>query len=354
MDTAINTSVNGKPILNVENLQISFKTDEGLVRAVNGLDFTVKRGQTLGIVGESGSGKSVSTQAIMRLLPKNAIIDDSSSIEFQRKDGKIVDVTKLNPRGREVRDIRGGEVAMIFQEPMSSFSPVYTIGNQITEAVLEHRNVDKKEAREIAIDMLDKVGISNPAVRIDQYPFELSGGMRQRAMIAVALSTRPSLLIADEPTTALDVTIQAQILQLMRQLRDEFHMAIIFITHDLGVISQIADEVVVMYLGQIMERGTTRDVIYNPQHSYTQKLLEAIPRLDNLGGRLAAVGGDIPSPLERPSGCPFHTRCPQFMAGTCDTADPSQIRLTATHQVNCFLYDDQMKITNGELSMVNE
>ena len=326
-------------LVTVTNLKVCFKTDEGLIRAVDGVDFTVKRDKTLGIVGESGSGKSVSTQAIMQLLPRNAVIDPDSSIKFYRPNGDIVDITRLKPESREVRRIRGGDISMIFQEPMSSFSPVYTIGHHITEAIMAHRQVSKKEAQAMAIDMLDRVGIANPAARVNQYPFELSGGMRQRAMIAVALSTQPALLIADEPTTALDVTIQAQILELMKQLQEELHMAIIFISHDLGVIAQIANEVAVMYLGRVMEYGSATEVINNPQHPYTQRLLKAIPRLDQLGMRLRAVGGDIPSPLERPTGCPFHTRCPHAIPGKCDRRDPGLTRLSATHAVNCFLFE---------------
>jgi peptide/nickel transport system ATP-binding protein len=338
MQTTTNPSGNGHTLLDVQNLKIAFKTDEGLIQAVNGVDFTVKRDKTLGIVGESGSGKSVSTQAIMRLLPRNAVIDPDSTIKLHRANGDTIDITRLGPKSKEVHQIRGGDISMIFQEPMSSFSPVYTIGNHITEAILAHHRVNKKEAREIAVDMLDRVGISNPSVRIDQYPFELSGGMRQRAMIAVALSTQPSLLIADEPTTALDVTIQAQILELMKQLQEELHMAIIFISHDLGVISQIADEIAVMYLGQVMECGSAKDVIKNPQHPYTQRLLKAIPRLDHLGQRLRSVGGDIPSPLERPTGCPFHTRCAQAIP-KCNRHDPGLTRLSETHAVSCFLFE---------------
>lgn len=327
-------------LLEVKDLKISFKTDEGIITAVDGISFSVKQGQTLGIVGESGSGKSVSTWSIMRLLPKNSIIDKNSSIMFQRKNGKVVEITKLKANSRELRKIRGGEVALIFQEPMSSFSPVYTVGNQIMEAVLQHRDVSKAEAEEIAIDMLDRVGISNPAQRFKQFPFELSGGMRQRAMIAVALSMNPSLLIADEPTTSLDVTIQAQILELMNDLQDKVGMAIIFITHNLGVISQVADEIEVMYLGKILERGTTKEIIHQPQHPYTQALLKAIPRLDRIGERLQAISGDIPSPLSRPTGCPFHTRCDQVIPGICDVSMPSPTQLSDTHIVYCFLYEE--------------
>ena len=328
-------------LLEVKNLKISFKTDEGLVTAVDGVDFSVKRGQTLGIVGESGSGKSVSTWSIMRLLPKNAVIEKGSSIRYRRKDGRVVEITELKNNSRELRQIRGGEVALIFQEPMSSFSPVYTIGNQITEAVLQHRDVSKEEAQEIAIDMLDRVGISNPRQRFKQYPFELSGGMRQRAMIAVALSMNPSLLIADEPTTSLDVTIQAQILELMNELQEDLGMAIIFITHNLGVIAQVADVINVMYLGKILERGTTPEIINDPQHPYTQALLKAIPRLDHIGERLTAISGDIPSPLSRPKGCPFYTRCEKVMPGICDVEMPGPVKLSDTHIVYCFLHEEK-------------
>ena len=326
-------------LLEVKDLKVSFKTDEGIITAVDGVTFSVEPGQTLGIVGESGSGKSVSVKAIMQLLPRTAIVGEGSSIQWYSENGDILEITQLKKTGREMRRIRGGEIGMIFQEPMSSFSPVHTIGNQIMEAILQHRQVNKHQAREIAIDMLDKVGISNPSVRVDQYSFELSGGMRQRAMIAVALSMNPSLLIADEPTTSLDVTIQAQILELMNQLQQELGMAIIFITHNLGVIAQVADEVAVMYLGHILERGTAKDVIHQPQHPYTQSLLRAIPHLDRLGERLTAISGDIPSPLERPAGCPFHTRCERVIAGVCDTQRPALTRISSTHTVHCFLHE---------------
>jgi peptide/nickel transport system ATP-binding protein len=331
--------INGNTLLEVKDLKVAFKTDEGIIHALDGVSFSVKRGQTLGIVGESGSGKTVSVKAIMQLLPRTAIVDKDSSIQLHRKNGDIIEITQLKTTGREMQRVRGGEIAMIFQEPMSSFSPVHTIGNQIMEAILAHRQVSKQEAREIAIDILDKVGIANPSVRMDQIPFELSGGMRQRAMIAVALSMNPSLLIADEPTTSLDVTIQAQILELMNQLQEEFKMAIIFITHNLGVIAQVADEVAVMYLGQIMERGTAKEVIHRPQHPYTRSLLQAIPRLDHLGERLTAISGDIPSPLELPGGCPFHTRCEQVIPGVCDTQKPALTQISSTHTVHCFLYE---------------
>ena len=278
-------------ILTVDNLSIDFRTDEGLVSPVRQVSFSVEKGRTLGIVGESGSGKSVTTKAVMRLLPKNAAISEGSKIDYAAKDGTIIDVAGLKPRDRALKKLRGGEIGMIFQEPMASFSPVYTVGNQIMEAILLHRNVTRRQARHMAIDMLDRVGITKPAQRVDQYPHELSGGMRQRAMIAVALSAGPALLIADEPTTALDVTVQAQVLKLMRGLQDEMEMGMIFITHDLGVIAQVADDVAVMYKGEIVERGPVREVIRNPQEPYTRRLLDAIPTLDSVSPP-AEVGSD--------------------------------------------------------------
>jgi oligopeptide/dipeptide ABC transporter ATP-binding protein len=326
-------------LLRVTNLRITFRTDEGPVHAVENVSFTVHTGRTLGIVGESGSGKSVSANAIMRLLPSSALLGEESSIRFVRKSGEVVEIADLKPTSSTMRDIRGAEIAMIFQEPMASFSPVYTVGSHIMEAILEHSSLSKREAKAIAVEMLDKVGIAYPERRVDQYPFELSGGMRQRAMIAAALAGQPSLLIADEPTTSLDVTIQAQILALLRDLQRELGMAMIFISHDLGVIAQIAHEIVVMYLGEIMEYGTAREIIKTPQHPYTRSLLQSIPRLDTLGKRLQAIGGVIPSPLERPHGCPFHTRCPEAMPGVCDASFPASKQFSPTHAVNCHLYD---------------
>ena len=327
-------------MLSVENLSISFRTDEGPITPVQGVSFSVEAGKTLGLVGESGSGKSISTKALMRLLPGTASLGDDTRIRYRRKNGSEVDIEKLRPQSTECRLLRGGEIGMIFQEPMASFSPVYTIGNQMMEAIRLHRGMGKREAREFATEMLDKVGISNPSARVDQYAHELSGGMRQRGMIALTLSAGPQLLIADEPTTALDVTIQAQVLELMRGLQQDLDMGMIFITHDLGVIAQIADEVAVMYLGTIVERGPTRDVIRNPMHPYTQGLLDAIPSLDRLTDRLSPVPGDIPSPHNRPTGCPFHTRCTQKIEGVCDQRAPHEIRPEGTHAVRCWLHDD--------------
>ncbi|WP_346909829.1 ABC transporter ATP-binding protein [uncultured Roseibium sp.] len=328
-------------MLTVENLSISFRTDEGLITPVQGVSFSVEKGKTLGLVGESGSGKSISTKALMRLLPGNSTLSPETRIRYTAKDGREIKIDEVKPGARALRKLRGGEIGMIFQEPMASFSPVYTVGNQMIETIRLHRGVGKREAREMAIEMLDKVGISNAPERIDQYPHELSGGMRQRAMIALALSAGPALLIADEPTTALDVTIQAQVLELMRDLQRDLGMAMIFITHDLGVIAQIADEVAVMYLGTIVERGPTRDVIRSPRHPYTQGLLKAIPSVDKLHDRLSPVPGDIPSPTERPSGCPFHTRCSEVVPGLCDRTIPDEISPSPARAVRCWLHTEE-------------
>ena len=328
-------------MLTVENLSISFRTDEGMITPVQGVSFSVEKGKTLGLVGESGSGKSISTKALMRLLPGSSTLSPETRIRYTAKDGREIKIDEIKPGARALRNLRGGEIGMIFQEPMASFSPVYTVGNQMIETIRLHRGVGKREARELAVEMLDKVGISNAPERIDQYPHELSGGMRQRAMIALALSAGPALLIADEPTTALDVTIQAQVLELMRDLQRDLGMAMIFITHDLGVIAQIADEVAVMYLGTIVERGPTRDVIRAPRHPYTQGLLKAIPSVDKLHDRLSPVPGDIPSPTERPSGCPFHTRCSETVAGLCDRTAPDEISPAPGRAVRCWLHTEQ-------------
>ncbi|MEM9045156.1 MAG: ABC transporter ATP-binding protein [Pseudomonadota bacterium] len=301
-------------LLSVENLQLKFRTDEGLVTAVDDVSFTLQAGEVLGLVGESGSGKSVTAKSIMMLNAENAVYDERSRITLNLESGPI-DVLSLR-RARDMKVVRGGAVSMIFQEPMASFAPAITIGAQMIEQLLLHTEMTKQQARKHSIEMLDRVGIKDPDKRIDQYAFQLSGGMRQRAMIAMALSTNPKVLIADEPTTALDVTIQAQVIELMKDLVSEFRMAILFITHDLGVIAQTADRVAVMYLGRIMESGPVRDVIRHPAHAYTQGLINALPKLDDLDAPLTPIPGDIPSPLERPSGCVFHPRNPTLVPGS--------------------------------------
>lgn len=334
-------------LLEVRNLKTHFMLDQGTVRAVDGVDFSVKKGQTVGLVGESGCGKSVMARSIMRIVPHPGdVVDGEILFNREAQDGssEIVDMAKLDPMSSKARTIRGGEISMVFQEPMTSLSPVHTIGNQITEAILLHQNVSKQEAREQAIEVLNKVNMPQPQRTIDRYPHQLSGGMRQRAMIAMALSCRPSLLIADEPTTALDVTTQAQILTIMRELQDELGMAIIFITHDLGVIAQMVDHVVVMYLGRVVESADVDTIFYNPQHPYTQSLLRSIPRLgrrsaEGITDKLTAIRGTVPDPYSIPSGCPFHPRCRKAIAGLCDEKDPELLETDSGHFVRCVLYE---------------
>jgi peptide/nickel transport system ATP-binding protein len=325
-------------LIEIKNLKVAFPLDEGEVTAVEDVSFELRKGEVLGVVGESGCGKSVTAQAIMRIIPSPGQIG-GGEILLHRPDGGITDIARLKPTGKEMRHIRGKEVAMIFQEPMSSFSPIYSIGNQITEAIRLHQKLSQNEARNLAGRMLERVGIPNAMARLDNYPFEFSGGMRQRAMIAMALSNDPSLLIADEPTTALDVTIQAQILKLMRDLQSETSTSIIFITHNLGVIAQIASRIAIMYLGRVVEEGTVRDIFYNAKHPYTANLLRAIPTIGKTSGkRLESIQGSVPGPFERPRGCPFHPRCEKLIAGRCDQESPVLTRIGEQHTVQCFLY----------------
>ncbi|OYX42680.1 MAG: dipeptide/oligopeptide/nickel ABC transporter ATP-binding protein [Rhodobacterales bacterium 32-67-9] len=327
-------------MIEVENLTLKFRTDEGLITAVEDVSFSIAKGEVMGLVGESGSGKSVTAKALMHLNAKNAVYSPESRITLHTDSGPV-DVLSLTT-ARDLKVVRGGAISMIFQEPMASFAPAITIGKQMVEQLQLHSDMSKARAREISIEMLDRVGISDPARRVDQYAFELSGGMRQRAMIAMALSTKPKLLIADEPTTALDVTIQAQVLDLMKDLVAEFHMGIVFITHDLGVIAQTADKVSVMYLGRLIEEGPVREVIRNPKHPYTQGLLAALPKLDDLEAPLTPVAGDIPSPLERPTGCVFHTRCPKFLGDICKTALPRDEKVDPNHRVACHIHSAEV------------
>lgn len=337
-----------KPLLSVEHLGVRFRTDEGLVTAVEDACFSLEQGQVLGLVGESGSGKSVSAKSIMQLNAANTVYDAQSRIILNLEDGPL-DVMQLR-RPKDLVQVRGDLVSMIFQEPMASFAPALKIGDQMIEQLMIHRALDKKQARKQSIEMLERVGISEAAKRFDQYAFELSGGMRQRAMIAMALSTRPKLLIADEPTTALDVTIQAQVLDLMKGLVAEFGMAIIFITHDLGVVAQMADQVSVMYLGRVVETGPVRDVIRHPAHPYTRGLIDALPKIDDLDSPLTPVPGDIPSPLERPSGCVFHTRCPLAQLPQCASALPQLEAVNDHHSAACILEHDKNGALKGARS----
>jgi peptide/nickel transport system ATP-binding protein len=349
-------------LVEVKNLKTHFQLSEGLVRAVDGADFNIPRGQTLGVVGESGCGKSMTARSILRIVPKpgkivegeivfnrrvatNANANSNANGATANSGTAPLDLAQLDPQGDEIRQIRGGEISMIFQEPMTSFSPVHTIGNQIMEVILLHQKCTKAEARERAIEMLTLVGMPQPNRTVDRYSYQLSGGMRQRAMIAMALSCKPSLLIADEPTTALDVTTEAQILTLMRRLQAEMGMAILFITHNLGVVAQMTERVVVMYMGKVVEEAAVDDLFHRPLHPYTQALLQSIPRLGSKTRgdvkRLASITGNVPDPYRIPKGCPFHPRCAQAIKGTCDTHTPPYVEAEAGHKVRCVLYAEQ-------------
>jgi oligopeptide/dipeptide ABC transporter ATP-binding protein len=335
-------------LLEIEGLQTHFFIDDGVVRAVDGVDLRMRRGKTLCVVGESGCGKSITARSILQLVdPPGQIV--AGAIRFSPAGGAAIDLAALNPRGREIRAIRGKEIAMIFQEPMASLSAVHTIGDTIVEALQEHLPLGHAGARARAIELLGLVGIPRPAERFDAYPFQLSGGMRQRAMIAIALACSPSLLIADEPTTALDVTTQAQILDLLRRLQQELGMAIMLITHDLGVVAEMADDVAVMYLGHVVERGDVRTIFAAPKHPYTQALLRSIPRIGRRGqARLASIRGMVPDPYNRPTGCPFHTRCDQMIAGVCDRALPPLLRFPNGQEVRCVLYQEPVEQSHAE------
>ncbi|NLV91122.1 MAG: ABC transporter ATP-binding protein [Firmicutes bacterium] len=331
-----------QPLLTIKDLRTEFRTETGLVRAVDGIDLTIHREETVGLVGESGCGKSVTSLSIMGLVPQppGRI---TGSIVYHHPDGDI-DLARLNPKGDQYRSIRGKEISMIFQEPMTSLNPVYTVGEQIIEAIRLHQGLTEQESREKAIELLDKVGIPSPQQRVDEYPHQMSGGMRQRVMIAMALSCNPSLLIADEPTTALDVTIQAQILMLMQELQDEFNASILLITHDLGVVAGMADKIAVMYLGQIVEYGTARDVFKQHLHPYTEGLLNSIPIPRPKRTRmLKPIEGTVPDPRWMPPGCRFSNRCGYAME-ICSQA-PGLYEPSPGHQVRCWLYQDAREVS---------
>ena len=330
-------------LLSVENLEVLFNTDDGVITAVDKIGFELEEGEVLGLVGESGSGKSVTAKSLMQLNPLNTFYGKNSSIRLKLGVGEL-DVLRLKS-SKELVVVRGGAISMIFQEPMASFAPAITIGSQMVEQLMIHTSLSRSAAQELSIEMLQRVGISEADKRFHQYAFELSGGMRQRAMIAMALSTKPKILIADEPTTALDVTIQAQVLDLMKDLIQEFGMAILFITHDLGVIAQVADRVAVMYLGRIVESGPVKQVLHSPAHPYTRSLLNSLPKLEALDEPLTPIPGDIPSPLERPPGCVFHTRCLEAIAGKCSSEIPISVNVEPGHQSACFLNESPVEKT---------
>ncbi|MDQ6672281.1 MAG: ABC transporter ATP-binding protein [Chloroflexota bacterium] len=325
------------PLLSVRGLHTHFLADEGIVKAVDGVSFDVYPGQTLGIVGESGCGKSVTAHSILRIVDEPGRVVGGQII-LRRDEGEL-DLVRLSPNGPTMRSIRTGVIAYVFQEPMSAFSPVHTIGNQICEAIQYHRRVSKNEARNRGVELLRRVGIPRAEHRMDEYAFQLSGGLRQRALIAMALSCDPKLLIADEPTTALDVTTQAQILELLVDLQEQTGMAIVLITHNLGVVAEMADDVVVMYLGRVVEQGPVEELFYAPKHPYTQLLLKSIPSVrSEQRSKLPTIAGSVPHPYSRPQGCPFHPRCPSFMPGTCNVYEPRLLPVEGSQNASCFLY----------------
>ncbi len=351
-------------LVEIQDLRVEFELRAGIVKAIDGVTFNINRGETLGVIGESGCGKSITARAIMQMVPKPGKIANGQVLYHRRAKGStqtdIVNVSKLDPDGETIRQIRGGEIGMIFQEPMSSLTPVYTagvhineatslhylmpnvkVGDQIAETVAAHKKLTKQESRALAIEMLHKVGIPKPGQRVDSYPHQLSGGQRQRVMIAIALSCGPDMLIADEPTTALDVSIEAQILDIMRKMQEEENMAIMFITHNLGVIAEMAKEIVVMYMGKQVERASTVDVFYEPKHPYTKALLQSIPKVGRKSSaRLASIEGMVPDPFHLPTGCVFHPRCPSFMPGKCDKIAPTWKQLVSDQWVSCLLYEE--------------
>lgn len=354
-----------EPLLEIKNLKVEFDVRDGIVHAVDGVTFTINRGETLGVIGESGCGKSITAKTVMRMVPHPGKIPEGEIVYHRRdkydlnKPVEIINLTNLDPNGEKIRHIRGGEFAMIFQEPMSCLTPVYTagahikealdlhrllprkVGDRMAEVISGYRHVTKKEAREIAIEMLHRVGLPKPEQRVDSYPHQLSGGQRQRVMIAIALSCHPAMLIADEPTTALDVSIEAQILDIMRDLQESSNMAIMFITHNLGVVAEMAKEIVVMYMGKQVEKASTVKIFYESKHPYTRALLQSIPKVGKRSSeRLASIEGMVPDPFNLPTGCVFHPRCPSYMPGKCDKIVPKWQEVEKDHWVRCLLYED--------------
>ena len=340
--TATGTAGSGTDLLRISGLKTHFFPREGVVRAVDGMDLVVPKGKTVCVVGESGCGKSVTARSILQLVDRPGQITGGSINWRPDEQAEWTDLAALDPKGSHIRRVRGAEIGMVFQEPMASLSPMYTVGDQLIEAIQLHEQVSKEDARDRAISQLRRVGIPQPERRVDAYPFQLSGGMCQRVMIAVALACDPALLIADEPTTALDVTTQARILDLLKDLQDQTGMAMVFITHDLGVVAEIADDVTVMYLGKVAEHGSVDEVFEQPKHPYTQALLRSIPRMRGTGERqrLTVIRGMVPHPLNRPTGCPFHTRCDHAIPGTCNKVDPPLIQFGDGHLAQCHLYDE--------------
>ena len=340
-------------LIDIKDLHVTFSQDDEKVHAVNGVDIRVHKGEAVGIVGESGCGKTVTSYSMLNILPSNGEIV-SGEVKYREENGNVIDITRLNPRSREMRRLRGGQIAMIFQEPMASFSPVHTIRDQIAEGILLHQPPKDKKVREKIIEYLDMVGISNPELTIDAYPFQLSGGMRQRAMIAMALACNPKVLVADEPTTALDVTIQAQVLMLIKKMQQELGLALVLITHDLGIIAHMADYVYVMYLGRVVEKGPVIDIFDSPKHPYTRDLIRSIPKLNTPEKRLATIQGNVPDASRLPTGCAFHPRCREIIGETCRREQPALEEVEADHFAGCFLYSPhgETEPNTGETDIV--
>ena len=334
--------MSGESVISVKNIKTYFYSENRCNRAVNGVSFEVKRGRTLCVVGESGCGKSVTASSIMQLLPRLARIEEGEIIYHSEEKGDI-DLSKLKRNGKEMRELRGKDIAMIFQDPMTALNPVFKVGDQIAENIMQHEKITKKEAKARALELLTQMGIPEPEKRIDQYPHEFSGGMRQRAVIALAMSCNPKVLLADEPTTALDVTIQAQIFELMDKLKEEHNTAIMLITHDMGVVSELADDVLVMYMGNVIESGTAREVLKNPKHPYTKALLASIPVLGRgKDQQINPIRGMTPNPYNRPKGCQFEPRC-DFACDKCKECMPDETMLDGTHMVRCHNWEEADK-----------
>ena len=333
------TTLTNEPLIDVKDLSVVIDRDEGVVRPLNGVSFRIAAGQAVGIVGESGCGKTMTSNALLRILPPAAEIT-SGHMRYRRKsDEQVVDLATIDADSDEMRQIRGSDISMIFQEPMTAFSPVHTVHNQIAEMIQLHSDMDDEAARKRVVELLDLVGIPDPEGRADDYPFQLSGGMRQRAMIAMALASNPRLLIADEPTTALDVTVQARVLKLIQRLQQELGLALMLITHDLGVIAHTVEYVYVMYLGQVVEEGPVADIFDHPAHPYTQALLHSIPSLTSKAERLEPIDGSVPSAYALPSGCPFHTRCTQKVGDICHQQMPGHAEVGPGHRASCFIHE---------------
>ena len=344
MDLTPKAEQDGLPedvVLAIRDLSVYFSTDDGVLKATNHVSLNLHYSQKLGVIGESGCGKTVTAHSVLRITPRNGWIE-TGQIVYRKKDGLVIDIAKMDPTGDEIRQIRGGEVGIVFQEPMTSLSAVHTIGNQIIEGVRIHITKNKKEAYEIALDMLSRVGIANPKQRMNEYPHQLSGGMRQRALIALTLACKPNVLIADEPTTALDVTMQAQILELIQELQQEFNMSIMYITHDLGVIAEVCDHVAVMYLGRVVEFGDIKQIFGNPLHPYTQALMRSIPVIGKSVNELEVIIGNVPRPIDLPDQCGFNSRCIKSIHGLCELSVPQLSEVEPGHLVECFLYSQEV------------